>query len=172
MQNLYSFDRVHDTIKVYRTLMNALSHPGRKERLLKDVGDFGPYNQGFLAIAATLLDAEVSFFVDGDGGLAERITEITYSKEAPVSQADYIFVPKALNDNQLEEIFSHAKYGTFSDPHLSATVILTSPDENYIKSVLQVLKEQNIPYPLGMDLLFILGEMEIIAVPRLIKEGF
>lgn len=172
MQKLYSFDRVHDTTRVYRKLMNAFSHPGKKENILDGIGEFGepiPPTHAFLAVAATLLDAEVSFFVMENPELVDKISEITHCKQTMLTGADYIFAPVALDNATLEAVFANVKHGTYIDPHTSATVILFAPDEDYVKNTVLLRGEQNIEYPLGIDLIFLLNEAELVAVPRLFK---
>jgi len=170
MQKTYNFDMVFDTIIVNRKLMNCFSHPMKKENMLEGIGNFASEHDDFLVIAATLLDNEVSFFVERNTGLEDKITEITLSKYAALEDADYIFIPSTINYVTLDEIFGKAKSGTYEDPHSSATIIIRAPDDIFIKKTIEILKKQNIEYPLGIDLIFMMENGDMLAIPRLIKE--
>ena len=121
MNTLHNFDEVFDTQRVFRKLLEAMSNPGRivsvseeKDRLF---GDF----PSFLAVAMTLIDNEVSFSTAGNKELKQDIMLVTLSPEADTRTADYIFVT---DTDILSEILEKAKFGTLSDPHCSATIII------------------------------------------------
>ena len=142
----------------------------KKENVLEGIGNFASEHDAFLVVAATLLDNEVSFFVERNTNLEDKITEITLSKSVVLEKADFIFIPSAINFATLEEIFCKAKQGTYTDPHNSSTVIIKACDNSFIKRTVEILKKQNIEYPLGIDLIFIMDNGDVLAVPRLIKE--
>lgn len=170
MQKTYNFDMVFDTITINRKLMDCFSHPMKKQNVFDGIGGFASKYDSFLVIAATLLDNEVSFFVERNTELEEKITEITLSSSADIEDADYIFIPSDINFATLVEIFNKAKWGTYEDPHNSATVMIKAQDDDFVKRTVELLRKQNMEYPLGIDLIFIRDNGDMLAVPRLIKE--
>ena len=165
MNTLHNFDEVFDTQRVFRKLLEAMSNPGRivsvseeKDRLF---GDF----PSFLAVAMTLIDNEVSFSAAGNKELKQDIMLVTLSPEADTRTADYIFVT---DTDILPEILEKAKFGTLSDPHCSATIIIRDNGEKCINA-LELRDAQNYEYPQGVDMIFISDSGDITAVPRLVK---
>lgn len=187
MNTLHQFDEVFDTQRVFRKLLEAMSNPGRivsvseeKDRLF---GDF----PSFLAVAMTLIDNEVSFSAAGNKELKQDIMLVTLSPEADTRTADYIFVT---DTDILPEILEKAKFGTLSDPHCSATIIIRDNGEKCINAclcgpgingeteiscsevfctALELRDTQNYEYPQGVDMIFISDSGDITAVPRLVK---
>ena len=119
MKTLHQFDEVFDTQAVFRLLLEAMANPTRvvsiaaqKEKL------FGNYS-AFLALGMTLLDNEVTFSTCGEDALRKNLQLVTLSQEAPLSQADYLFLSHA---QMLPTVLEQAKCGTLIDPHKSATL--------------------------------------------------
>ena len=92
-----------------------MSHPGRLFQL--PLGTCWP--KGWLAIADTLLDHEVSFAVVGEdksGTVAGNILAATKARSEEITEADYIFVIGT--DSQ--EASVRSKRGTLEYPDRSA----------------------------------------------------
>lgn len=183
----HSFDTVFDAQKVFRLVLEAISHPAEVVNI-KESADklFGNCPQ-FLALAMTLLDNETSFSVYGDDSLYDDIASLTLARREKPESADFIFV---YDPSKTRNAIESAKCGTLSDPHKSATVvirngggsvcsmrlagpgietsveILASPT---VKAALSCRDEQDYEYPQGIDLIFISENGELIAVPRLVK---
>ena len=174
----YNFDAVYDSQKVYRLILEAMSHPGR-------VVPMGGYT--LLSVAMTLLDNEVSFHLCGDDALADEIASLTLAGREPLETADFIFVCKP---EYIKDAIEKAKCGTLADPHKSATVIIQDDGEpdcrltfsgpgidgnieahatQTVKDAIIIRDEQHYEYPRGIDLIFISSNGELFAIPRLVK---
>ena len=181
----HSFDSVFDSQRVFRLVLEAMSNPARivhiKEHADKLRGDY----PALLAVAVTLMDNEVSFNACENHPLSEEIASLTLAREEQAELADFIFVSDTNDINAIE----NAKCGTLSDPHKSATVIIRNDDgpscrmtlygpgidgqkeihaTQTVKDALALRDAQNYEYPQGIDLLFISGEGELFAIPRLV----
>lgn len=89
-------DLVHDIQSVYRKVLNSMARPGKIEVLEEQekVDMEINFNRGTFLIMLMLLDGEVSFNVVSEKSeeVSNLISEITYSKEKPLEEADYVFV--------------------------------------------------------------------------------
>ncbi|WP_028307924.1 phosphonate C-P lyase system protein PhnH [Desulfitibacter alkalitolerans] len=187
------FDQVHHIQRAYRKLIACISKPGTINSL-KDVSDTLslplPCNNSVVVLALMLLDTEVSFHISGRHGstLSKYISQLTYSRTAPVEDADYIFVMQDNEKNQLTEIIKGCKSGTLINPHVSATLIvetreissekmyvLSGPgirEEKFVglylnaKNWKDLRKEKNSEYPLGIDIFFFDEHHNLLALPR------
>ncbi len=191
METLYTFDMVHDANRVMRKLIQCMSMPGGMENL-KICGTFGQNqaHDNFLKLAATLLDPEVTFYVEQSPELETAIAEMTGAAPAAPTDGDYLFAPGLMDDAQAQAWFTQAKTGSYADPHRSATVILAAGEKgdcpvtlagpgikaqktvmvnNYVKTMIEAVKALDIPYPLGLDLVFIFNDDDMLALPRLTK---
>lgn len=186
MKKLHSFDEVFDGQKVFRTILEAMSNPGRRVSIAEQAEKMHSDGKVFLAIGMTLLDNEVSFFTCGNQELAENMSLITLSKEDVLENADFIFVE---NESQLEKVIENAKCGTLEDPQKSATIIVKT-DKNCSKTLhlygagidgtlqlevpdvtvkaLELRKQQNYEYPQGIDFIFVTADGELFSIPRLV----
>ena len=186
MKKLHNFSEVFDGQKVFRKVLEAMSNPGRKFSIAEQAERMYGVNSAFLALAMTLLDNEVSFQACGNEELAENISLLTLSKEVSLEEADFIFVERK---EQLDEVFEKAKYGTLADPQKSATVIIKVEDngENVwnvygagidgtlklevpetAQRAMELRDAQGYEYPQGVDLVFVTEEKDIFCIPRLV----
>lgn len=167
--------------------MQATANPGLRQDIAIEGAQTGEGPRGFLiALAFSLLDGEVAFYMNGDDAPVEEITLLTGSRFVSPCQADFIFV----SDENLE-MLGQAKTGTLEDPHLSATVIILTEDKDNKEyalecpgippksktkipySVYRWLKARealNIEYPCGIDLIFYTPQGCMVAFPRLCRE--
>jgi len=148
---------------------------------------FTTRSTAFLALAMTLLDNEVSFSTCGNHSLSDEIASLTLSKVEQIENADFIFV---CDPNDVKAVIESAKCGTLMDPHKSATIIIKNDGDRVcqltlfgpgidgqkevqvahtVKDAIESRNEQNYEYPQGIDLIFVSGAGELIAVPRLVK---
>ena len=173
---------------IYRQLLNAMSHPGRLYHLPVK----GFWSKGWLAIADTLLDHEVSFAVAGKGAsrmLFDRIVGSTTARPATIAEADYIFVPGA----DSKRAVLHCKRGTPEHPDRSATLIyllehqtqlpldgvmLTGPGipeptsplmGGLDRTELACIRSSNQEHPLGVDCMFLDEADHVMCIPRSTK---
>ena len=188
----HSFNTVFDSQKVFRLILEAMANPARAVSI-KEYTDklFTAYDchSMFLAVAMTLLDNEVGFNTCKNNSLADDIASLTLAKKEKIEEADFVFVCDS-DVKKIKSVIKNVKCGTLADPHKSATVIIQNDgepdctlvfsgpgiDDHVIIQTTQIIKEslvlrdtQNYEYPQGIDLLFISGEGELLAIPRLVR---
>ena len=184
----HNFDAVFDSQKVFRLILEAMSNPARIVHINEYADKLKGAYPAFMAVAMTLLDNEVSFNTCENHLLLEEIASLTLAKREQIESADYIFV---CNPNDITNVIDNAKCGTLSDPHKSATVIVQNDDgdecrivlygpgidgqnevqiSQTVKNTLALRDAMKYEYPQGIDLLFISGEGELFAIPRLVRE--
>ncbi|MEC0231804.1 phosphonate C-P lyase system protein PhnH [Paenibacillus alba] len=185
-------DLVHDVQRAYRKLVDSLSRPGIVSDLTEEAGKLETGNGCLPAtwiMAEMLLDTEVSFKV-----FSERETQVTqwfkqtsYAREAEVGEADYIFVLRDAQPDDLLQALQAAKIGDLRDPHFSATLIietdslyggtklrLSGPGIQSFSSAEMLLggnwmdarAERNAEYPLGLDCILVDASHRLLALPR------
>ncbi|MFT3952322.1 MAG: phosphonate C-P lyase system protein PhnH [Oscillospiraceae bacterium] len=183
----HSFDMVFDSQKLFRALLKAFSNPMQRQDIHEASDKLYDAYQPLLAVAMTLLDNEVQFFVSGDDALVEEMVSLTLARRSAAEAADFIFVT---DPKQLEPIIASAKCGSLSDPHKSATILipldgeaserltLTGPGINgtlrtvcepCVREALRLRDAQCYEYPQGIDFIFIDGAGGLFAIPRLVK---
>lgn len=118
------------TQKTFRTLLQAMSHPGRIYRLEQKLEvrsqKSDKYNLSSVfcppfSVLQTLLDHEVAFNVFGHQReeWEYRIIRATGSRSANVEDADFVIIPSGGSDGAI----LHAKRGSLEYPDTGATVI-------------------------------------------------
>lgn len=187
-----AIDVVHDTQEVFREILHCMSRPGT----IKSIAEVSErlerktfcQNATFLS-AMTLLDAEVGFHVVGENTASneELFSAYTLSKLADLKEADYIFIMQDAEKLFIQDVFTQAKKGTFIDPQHSATIIietemllneqhltLEGPGISNTESVkiaaseywVNARAEANKEYPLGVDMILIDRQSNIMCLPR------
>lgn len=181
------FNAVADTQKTYRKLLDSMSRPG-KIVVLEEVDDhFVPCHEATFLTAMTLLDAEVSFHVVADQGLAKPIAEMTFAKLETAEKADYIFVPENAEEKEILDAMKRCRVGTLGDPQDSATWIIEQKkmsNENELVLSGPGIKERASfqtelshsfwegrndrvkEFPLGIDLIFTDRGRRLASIPR------
>lgn len=188
-------DMVHDIQSVYRKVLNAMSRPGVLENISEEAEkndiNINFYGGSFL-VMLMILDREVSFNVVSEQGndVSKLISEITYAQVKPVEESDYIFVLEDKTVEILDEVIEKCKIGNLVDPQKSATIIaevkciskdgdiaLEGPgiqDVNKIsicgdKKWISARKNKNEEYPLGVELIFVDENSNLVCIPRTTK---
>ncbi|WP_078381925.1 phosphonate C-P lyase system protein PhnH [Sutcliffiella halmapala] len=196
--NVDSFDIVKETQVIYRKLLDCMARPGKIENISSSVEDltkhklFSPVLEG---IVLALVDQEVSFKVVGPQSeeVMQYLKWKTFGVEAPISMADFIFIPEELMDAEISPLMKQVKIGTLEDPHLSATIIIlvknlstitndngnsltfqgpgiaekmTINIEGMSNAWLSERKKINKEFPLGVDFIFVTEAGDIMAIPR------
>lgn len=193
-EKILKLDIVHDLQSVYRKMVDSSSRPGlisdlRKEAALLEEEDKKGFRASLLLLALTLFDQEVSFkvFSNQADTVSKAINQLTYAKPTETKNADYLLILQDAENGSLEEAIINAKPGTLKNPHSSATVIvevdsvtsgeallLKGPgihttelvhldiNENWVES----RQEKNKEYPLGIDLIFIDQNHQLLSLPR------
>ncbi|TCN21214.1 phosphonate C-P lyase system protein PhnH [Mesobacillus foraminis] len=186
-------DVVHDLQSVYRKVVNATSRPGMISNLSDEALSVENIPVQCAAsiwvLALTLLDQEVTFKVySAQAEKASRaINQLTYAKPVEINEADFIFVLSDAEEGSLEEAIELGKHGTLMNPHNSATIIveaenvndgvellLSGPGIQTSTSVNVCLtgdwiasrNQKNREYPLGIDLMIIDKEHQLLSLPR------
>ena len=181
----HNFDLVFDSQKVFRLVLEAMSNPTRIVNIKRHADKlYGEYSV-LLALAMTLLDNEVSFNTCENQSLTDEIVSLTLAKREKIEAADIVFVREP---NDIKNVIEIVKYGTLSDPHKSATVIIRNDGESVyrlifsgpgvnakatiqatqtIKKAIELRDAQNYEYPQGIDLIFVSSNGDLLAIPRL-----
>jgi alpha-D-ribose 1-methylphosphonate 5-triphosphate synthase subunit PhnH len=193
-ERILTLDIVHDLQSVYRKLVDSTSRPGlisdlRKEAALVEEEDKKGCSASVLLIALTLFDQEVSFkvFSPQADSVTQTINQLTYAKPTEAKKADFLLILQDAEKGCFEEAIIHAKAGTLKNPHKSAFIIVevksvTSGEalllkgpgihttelvhldiiENWVES----RQEKNKEYPLGVEMIFIDQDHQLLSLPR------
>jgi len=182
----YNFDLVFDSQKVFRLLLKAMSNPAQIVSIHEYANTLFGDQPAFLALALTLLDNNVSFNTCEDHTLLAEIKSLTLTKSAGLESADFVFIN---NPNKTKEVIGSVKYGSLSNPHKSATVIIRNDDapvcsltltgpgiegrvdvkvSRTVKNAIESRDAQNYEYPQGIDMIFVSSTGELFAIPRLV----
>jgi len=178
-------ESLYQTQAIYRELLQCMSRPGTVQILPGSIRHL--WGTGMEAIAATLLDNEVSFSVLDDDRCAEKIEEISLGRRVQCDRADFLFIPAGDSQGQV----CQAKRGEPEYPDMGATIIyqveqlaasssekqitLTGPgiEEAMHPSIVGIplqelahLAEINSEYPLGVDVLLVDHDNRVMAIPR------
>lgn len=158
----------------FRSSLEALSRPG-KYQVIHPV-----FGSGLLAMASVLLFAEVSYCYQGEKDFS-IIEALSGSKQAPVEDADYIFL-----DGPDTQTIQEAKPGTADRPENSATLICSCESSTQIRTKLSgpgingstttnlpvdepfitALAEINCAFPMGIDIFLVVDNHKILGLPR------
>lgn len=176
----------HSTQQAFRKVLEALSFPGEINLLDECPNDMAPLISQTALVCMTLLDSEVSFYVNNDN-ISKTIHAYTGSHSIGVSNADFIIIPLPTSTDEILVKLNQAKIGDLVSPHKSATVILEveslTTGFNYelngpgIKGTVQlncsvspeVIKKRkaiNAEYPLGIDIILIDPQGNVVGLPR------
>lgn len=179
--------QVHQTQQHYRILVDIFSYPGKIAKNVEKPNNYITFCDGVLMTAMTLLDNEVTFHTTfkSDGQEFSTLTGARMVEEA--RESDYLII----KEKGLEpSIFEDAPIGTLPSPEKSATLIievesfheghfykLTGPgirDEMMIQLSLEERwmmhrNEKCKEYPLGIDLILIDRQNNMMSIPRTTK---
>lgn len=185
-------DLIHDIQLAYRKVVDCMSRPGLISNLAEQAGkvdiDTGCF-PSTVVLALMLLDTEVTFRVvsEREEEITKLLNQLTFAKASGTENADYIFVLHDALPEQLEIALEQAKTGDLINPHKSATLIvevnevtnekglvLKGPGietENYVKvstngNWLDIRADKNSEYPLGIDMVFIAPNHNVLCLPR------
>ncbi len=118
-----NFDEVREAQVVFRKVLDAMAWPGKVVDLPKAaVRPPAPWPASVAQVARTLLDAQVTFTVQGENseGLSRYLTTNTGSPPASVNNADYVFAEPSIDELALWNL----NPGTLLSPEDSATLVL------------------------------------------------
>jgi alpha-D-ribose 1-methylphosphonate 5-triphosphate synthase subunit PhnH len=183
-RRMHLYDKQVRTQKAFRTLLQAMSQPGRVY-VMDAKGE-----EVLLLAMQTLSDQEVTFTVVGEDQerLKREIVKATGSRAVTVEDADFVIIPSGDSEGAV----LRAKRGSLDYPHAGATIVYfvdnlnntesqdqhcllrgpgieheISPCINWLnKNDLNYLREINSEYPLGVDTLFLDRSGRILCIPR------
>jgi alpha-D-ribose 1-methylphosphonate 5-triphosphate synthase subunit PhnH len=164
---------------------SSLSYPGKKAALPNLPGA----ETGVIEILGCLIDNEVSFAVIGDKDMEKAISRHTDSLPVSAEEADFIIVRQGTTRGNL----ANFKRGSLEYPDTGATVIylvealsqatgvvLSGSGINGTVSLqitgldpseLQLLRQVNSEFPLGVDAIFLDQSGHIACIPRSSRIG-
>jgi alpha-D-ribose 1-methylphosphonate 5-triphosphate synthase subunit PhnH len=186
------YDEVFDAQQQFRLLLDSMARPG-KINVMPDMDIIPPagLNKASAMIAFALLNTDVSFYAEGEGSdaIESYIALNTTAAQVGIGEADFIFI-NGLYD---AGIIFDAKTGTLPYPEESATFVIDvdtitedagdseltltlkgpgieTTKQVYIKGlnpgILKAVREQNMEFPLGVDLMLTGKNNNILCVPR------
>lgn len=185
-------DRVHDTQEIFRMTLDCMAKPGTISELssiVEPLSERVGCSPAMFSQAITLLDGEVSFHIVGENSarVEAYFSSLTFSKEIPLSEANYVFILKDTAPEKIQEVFRKVDKGTLENPDQSATILLeverlstdkqlafTGPgiQENVYVEIeghehwLVARAEKNREYPLGVDLILMDSNSKLMCIPR------
>lgn len=184
-----AFDKVFDTQRIYRSMLDAIARPGKICTLpgleLRPPASLGSFAAG---MAFTLLDSETSFTVVQDSGECQEYIRLNTGSEAvPVESAEFIF---AQGGSDWAEI-SGINRGSLLSPEEGSTLVLmverlardgqgvrltlNGPGINGSISlvatglepaILDRVSKLNQEFPLGVDVFLVDSAGSLAAMPR------
>lgn len=179
--------QIHQTQQHYRQLIDIFSYPGKMLQSNETVNNYSTYCNATLMTAMTLLDNEVTFHtaLKSDGQEIATLTGGEFTSE--VNRSDYVIVKEK---DLSAAIFEDVQIGKLASPEKSATLIvelenleagniyrLSGPgiketamiqislDHKWMDRRNEKCKE----YPLGIDLILIDDENNMMSIPRTTK---
>lgn len=185
-----TYDQVFDAQEHYRLILDSMARPG-KINIIPQVSISSPaaLNQASGLLAFALLNRDASFCAIAQDEVTTFIALHTAAEIADLEKADFVFIPGL----QHKEFMGSLKTGNLSYPEDSATIVadvteissseiagslqlrLKGPgikeiETVYVKGlnpeILNELKEQNLEFPLGIDIILTDIENRLICLPR------
>jgi len=202
-ENTNNFNIIYDTQLVFRKLLDSMARPGKinsVEKIIKKINTNYEFSTSLIAIAFTLLDESVKFTViSKEKDEIERyIKWNTGSTISDINVAEFIFIDDNLEDGDIEKLMYQTKPGTFLEPEMSTTIILSVKRiqfdiENntegvyinlkgpgidginycFIKGIskkwIEIRNDLNREFPIGIDMILCDRLGNIIGLPRTTK---
>lgn len=192
MINQVVYDEVFDAQRDFRVIIDSMSRPGKINQLsLSDIYLPPGLSNGSALIGLALLNSDVSFHSSGkhQEEIVEYIAINTGSRFVALTVADFIFI-SGLHD---ESIITKVKTGSLPYPEESATIVIDVSEisemaiecsvhltlkgpgvktekDIYItginQGILELTKEQNSEFPLGIDLMLTDNNGRLVCIPR------
>lgn len=184
-----SFDKVFDTQRIYRLILDAMARPGTVNSLSAfKLQPPSGLNPAAAAVALTLFDSETCFSVlPSDQAIIDYLMLNSGAAVCPVHAAEFILVSGREEVPEINEVCC----GTLISPEKGATLImmvdslmttvhgsklvLRGPgikDSSCLnisgldKENIRAISEMNQEYPLGVDVIYVDHAGNVACVPR------
>ncbi len=192
MRREVNYDEVFDAQHHFRLILDSMARPGKINNIPAiDILPPAGINKSSAIIALALLNTDASFLSvnENQQEITEYIALNTAAQPSSIGEADFIFT----NGLQDAELIYAAKIGTLPYPENSATFVidteqiakenfegalqitLSGPgiettDVVFVKglnaALLDAVKEQNLEFPLGVDLILTDDNNNLLCIPR------
>lgn len=190
METEIIYDVVFDAQQHYRLILDSMARPGKINMIPSiEIDEPMDINNASALIAFALLNTDASFHAVEGEAVTQFIALHTSANVADLQDAELVFV-SGLHE---ADFIALLKTGTLSYPESSATIIADvtrisdSPISNALQltlkgpgvngtttvyvaglntAILDELKEQNLEFPLGIDLILTDGGNNMICIPR------
>ncbi len=183
-------DTSRQSNEIFRTVMNALSHPGRIFELDTELACPPAVNHTATAILMALADYETPIWFAPDIASNQLTSHFSFHTGCTISPtaSDAAFAVASISSNF--SFINELSLGTSENPHLSATLILmidgfadaeglklTGPgikDQAYVNperlpdEVISMITQNAKLFPLGIDLL-LASDDQLVGIPRSTK---
>lgn len=178
----------HSTQQAFRKVLEALSFPGEVNFIEECPYDMSPLISQTGLVCMTLLDSEVTFHVaENNNEITKTIHAYTGSHTIDAGNADFIILPFSSTTEEMLKRLNQAKIGDLVRPHKSATIVieveslqsgfnydLKGPgikEANLLNCTVhpEIIKQRNEinrEYPLGIDLILIDRQGNVVGLPR------
>lgn len=185
-------DPVLDAQGIFRSVLDALAHPGRVVTLRSAVEPPGPLEPATAAICLTLLDFETPLWLDPAARSPEVLDYLRFHCGVPICEAPGDAAFAVLTDSLLLPPLGSFQAGSDEYPDRSTTVIiqaggitegigrrLTGPGidgearltlEGVSGRIWAMLRENHTLFPRGVDVLFTHGA-RLVGLPRSTRVG-
>src|SRR5215472_15113710 len=181
-------DKVKSAQSTFRSVMEAMAHPGSVQRAVAEVGAPTPVMRGTAAIALTLFDHDTPIWLDSKMSETSEVAKwLKFHTSAPVVADSSICSFALIGDAGALPDLSHFALGTNEYPDRSTTLVLQVKDltrgEVYElrgpgidgSAVLQaIIEPKNLferlavngsLFPRGIDVVLVADDA-IVAIPR------
>ncbi|WP_139693258.1 phosphonate C-P lyase system protein PhnH [Sporolactobacillus terrae] len=196
MTDTKSFHEVHDTRRVYRSLLDGMARPGKLHDLspqMNSIPNAIPLFSGTYALGRTLLDAQTTFYLETENNEAASYLELrTGSRMLAAERADYLFIETQPSVDLIRTLMQQIRIGTLLEPEKSATLIIrvralsdsetsgitmtlsgpgikkrrTLSADGFNPEWLRMRAARNMEYPTGCDFILISDNGQMAALPR------
>ena len=185
-------DPVLDAQGIFRSVLDALAHPGRVITVPTALEPPAPLEPSTAAVCLTLLDFETPLWIDPAARTSEVLEYLRFHCGVPICEAPAEAAFAVLTDPLLLPPFSSFQAGSDEYPDRSTTVIvqadgiregsgrrLTGPGidgearltvEGVSGGIWPMLQKNHVLFPRGVDVLFTAGA-RLAALPRSTRVG-
>ncbi|MBU3189664.1 phosphonate C-P lyase system protein PhnH [Clostridium bowmanii] len=185
-------DLIHDIQSVYRKTLNCMARPGTIDCIQEESKKLDinvNFNKSTMILMLMLLDGEVSYKIISrrEEEITRIVNQMTFANHSETKDADFIFILSDATPEKINATVRDSKLGDLINPHKSATIIFESEGLSKEKEFtlkgpgieevsyariqakgnwLEERDKVNNEYPVGIDIIFIDEESNIMCLPR------